>query len=90
MDLLERRGAMVSFYDPLVTEIPTTREYPGLAGRKSIKLLAPALTKFDLILVCTDHDEIDYRFLLERAQLVMDTRNVLARNNLIDPKVIKA
>jgi UDP-N-acetyl-D-glucosamine dehydrogenase len=24
MDLLERRGAMVSFYDPLVTEIPTT------------------------------------------------------------------
>ena len=90
MELLERRGGAVSFHDPLLAEIPPTREHPRLTGRRSTALTPSGLTEFDLVLICTDHDTVDYDMLLKHAALIIDTRNVCARRGLANARIIKA
>lgn len=77
MELLEERGAAVDFYDPFIDRIPPTRDYPGFAGRKSIEWSIELIAEFDVVLICTDHDNVDYDAVAQKARLVVDTRNVL-------------
>jgi UDP-N-acetyl-D-glucosamine dehydrogenase len=90
MRLLEGRGTRVEFHDPLVTVIPPTREHPELTGRKSIALNAAALQAFDCALLVTDHDAVDYCLVAAHARLVMDTRNIFARNGIGGDHIVKA
>ncbi len=90
MELLERRGALVSFHDPFFAEIPRTREHLSFAGRKSIALSKASAGSFDAAIICTDHDPVDYRLLVEHCPLVIDTRNVCASRGLARDHVIKA
>src|ERR1700730_17642732 len=90
MESLERRGAAFAFHDPLLAELPQTREHPGLAGRRSTPLTSSELANFDIAIICTDHDAIDYRLLVESGRLIVDTRNVCARLGLHSERVIKA
>jgi UDP-N-acetyl-D-glucosamine dehydrogenase len=76
--LLEERGAVVSYHDPHVAEIPPTRDHASLGGRRSVALDAAALSAADLVIVVTDHAAVDYAQVAETAQLVVDTRNVMA------------
>jgi UDP-N-acetyl-D-glucosamine dehydrogenase len=87
---LEKRGAAVSFHDPLLAELPSTREHPQLAGRRSVPLTAAGLAGFDVAIICTDHDAVDYRLLVEHCPLIVDTRNICARRGLASDRVIKA
>jgi len=90
MELLEKRGVEVSFHDPLVTEIPPTREHAEFAGRRSVPLTQEVVAGFDAAIICADHDAVDYRGLVEWSPLVIDTRNVCARHGLTSENVIKA
>jgi UDP-N-acetyl-D-glucosamine dehydrogenase len=90
IELLEKRGAEVSFYDPIVAEIMPSREHPEFAGRRSINFTEAAISGFDAAVVCTDHDTIDYRRLVDWSRLVVDTRNVCARHGIAADHVIKA
>ena len=90
MELLERRGAAVSYHDPYITEIPPTREHAVFAARRSVPLSRAALSDFDAALICTDHDAVDYELLVEAAPLVIDTRNACARRGLTRPNIVKA
>jgi UDP-N-acetyl-D-glucosamine dehydrogenase len=90
MESLERRGAVVAFHDPMLAELPQTREHPGLAGRRSTSLTPSGLANFDIAIICTDHDAIDYHLLVESGRLIVDTRNVCARLGLAGDNVIKA
>ncbi|MDP3175777.1 MAG: nucleotide sugar dehydrogenase [Phenylobacterium sp.] len=90
IELLEARGAEVSFHDPHIAEIPPTREWSHLAGRKSVALDAGALAGFDAVLIATDHDMVDYALVVRHAKLVVDTRNVVARLGLDPERVVKA
>jgi UDP-N-acetyl-D-glucosamine dehydrogenase len=90
MELLEKRGASVSFHDPMVAEIPPTREHATLAGRHSVLLTQEVVSKFDAALICTDHDGVDYRGLIDWSRLVIDTRNVCARYGLWGDNIVKA
>src|SRR5262245_47553359 len=56
MELLEARGAVVSYHDPHVPVIPPTREHPALAGRCSVALDPATLAACDAALIATDHD----------------------------------
>ncbi|MDR1012566.1 MAG: nucleotide sugar dehydrogenase [Coxiellaceae bacterium] len=77
----------VDYYDPYIPMIPNTREHPILANVKSIKLNAKSLKKYDAVILCTDHDCIDYTLLVKRSKLLIDTRNATARigkkNNVV-------
>lgn len=90
MELLEKRGAAVSFHDPMVAEIPQSREHAEFAGRRSVPLTKDVVAGFDATIICTDHDAVDYRNLVEWSPLVIDTRNVCARQGLTREHVIKA
>jgi UDP-N-acetyl-D-glucosamine dehydrogenase len=88
MDLLQKMGANVSFHDPYVPEIPRTREYPHLAGMKSIAFSQAELSNFDAALIATDHSNVDYAALADWVKLVVDTRNATqtvacTRNNIV-------
>lgn len=79
IELLEGRGAHVDYHDPFVPEIPSTRQHGQLAGRRSIKLVPETVREYDLALIVTDHDSVDYDVLVENARLVIDTRNAIGR-----------
>jgi UDP-N-acetyl-D-glucosamine dehydrogenase len=77
MELLEDRGATVSYNDPHVPELPPLR---GHAIRlKSIELSAEALAGADCVLIATDHAAYDWGAVVEHARLVVDTRGATRR-----------
>jgi UDP-N-acetyl-D-glucosamine dehydrogenase len=88
IELLESRGAKVAFNDPFVPVIPHLREHPGLSGRKGVSLTPELIRSFDLVLICTDHDNVDYDALAEHATLIVDTRNAMARTSRGDLVVL--
>jgi UDP-N-acetyl-D-glucosamine dehydrogenase len=90
IELIEARGAIVDFYDPLIAVIPETREHKRLAGRRSISWAQDQLRDYDAVLIATDHDAVNYRELCQLASLVVDTRNACARAGCESDNVIKA
>ncbi|KQR69268.1 nucleotide sugar dehydrogenase [Rhizobium sp. Leaf341] len=88
IELIEERGGRASFHDPHVDEIPKTREYLALKGRRSVPL--SELGQFDAVLVATDHDDVDYALVAQQAPLVIDTRNVFARRGISGQRIVKA
>jgi UDP-N-acetyl-D-glucosamine dehydrogenase len=85
MDLLEEQGVIVSYHDPHIPVIPASREYSRFMGRKSVDLSHAG--DFDAVLISTEHDDVDWTALHDRAKLIIDTRGVYRRP---DEKVIKA
>jgi UDP-N-acetyl-D-glucosamine dehydrogenase len=90
IQLIEARGARCEYHDPFVPVIGPTREHPALAGRRSVPLDAAELAACDAVLIATDHDDVDYAFVVAHARLVIDTRNVCARRGLQGPSIVKA
>ncbi|MCJ2046867.1 nucleotide sugar dehydrogenase [Methylobacterium sp. J-078] len=89
MELLEERGAVVHFHDPYVPEIPPTRDYPHLTGRRSQQLDVSLLEDCAAVLIVTDHDAMDYGRVVAHARLVVDTRNACARAGLTGDHIVK-
>ncbi|KQV38080.1 MULTISPECIES: nucleotide sugar dehydrogenase [unclassified Rhizobium] len=90
IELIEERGGAASYHDPFVPEIPKTREYLALKGRKSVPLDAANVGAFDAVLIATDHDDIDYAGLAEWAPLIVDTRNAFQRRGIVKDTIVKA
>lgn len=91
IELIEKRGADVTFHDPFVPVLRPTREYPQLTGRKGLpELDAETLASFDAVLIATDHDDVDYALLAENAKLIVDTRNACAQRGLRGAHIFKA
>ncbi|MDE1159455.1 MAG: nucleotide sugar dehydrogenase [Neorhizobium sp.] len=90
MELLIERGADVCYHDPYLAEIPRTREYGHLKGRRSVAIDPQSLEGFDAAVVATDHDAVDYGAIATRLPLVVDTRNVFARSGIAADNVVKA
>lgn len=90
MELIERRGGSVAYFDPYVPEIPSTREYAELKGRRSIEWDENVLESFDAVVIATDHDNVDYDAISRFAPLIVDTRNVFARRGISAGAIVKA
>lgn len=90
MKLLEQRGAKVEFHDPHVPTIPATREHPEFAGRESVKLKSKTIAAYDVILLATDHEAMDYLLIARRGRLVIDTRNAFERRGIRGEHIVKA
>jgi UDP-N-acetyl-D-glucosamine dehydrogenase len=71
LDLLQRRGALLSYTDPYV---PTVHE-----GRLELSAVPEAEvgTDVDCAVICTNHSVFDYASMPTRFPLVVDTRNAL-------------
>jgi UDP-N-acetyl-D-glucosamine dehydrogenase len=88
---LEGKGAAVDYYDPWVPVIPETREFPHLAGRRSVAWRPEIFgEEFDAALIVTDHDDVDYAGLVESLDLIVDTRNAMQGVNTGADIIVKA
>jgi len=70
MMLLQRRGGKLSYSDPHVARL-------RLEGMDLESLPESAAADADCVVIVTDHAAFDYRGLLQRATLIVDTRNAL-------------
>lgn len=71
---LEQRGARVSFYDPHVAEY----RYQGLTKSGLRELSDDALRRADLVIITTNHTQVDYPRVQRLAKQIFDTKNVMA------------
>lgn len=90
IEMLERLGAEVDYYDSYIPVIPPTREHAYLQGRRSADFTPSSLKTYDAAFIATDHDDVDYQMLVDNMPLVIDTRNVCERNGIIRSNVVKA
>jgi UDP-N-acetyl-D-glucosamine dehydrogenase len=89
MDLLLKKGAVVSYHDPHIAKLPPTRHYPHLRMASS-ELTADYLESQDCVVIVTDHSAYDWAWIVERSQLIVDTRNA-TRNVIVGHnKVVSA
>lgn len=78
MNLLTFAGAEVEYYDPYVPVIRPTREHSQWAGKQSVKWVRTTVSAFDVVLIATNHANVNYEELGEWADCVVDTRNAMA------------
>ncbi len=69
---LQKRGAEVSFHDPYVAEVHLEGNGAHLSG---IPLTLEAVANADCVIIVTDHRTVDYKWVVDNAKLVVDTRN---------------
>ena len=73
IELLQYRGAKVDYNDPFIPQTHKMREHD--LQMKSKKLTPKMLAGYDAVLISTNHSAYDYQFIVDNAQLVIDTRN---------------
>jgi len=71
--LLDKRGAKVTYSDPYVPKLRADGAVPAMEAIDPDTGAAEA----DCVVIVTDHRCFDYARILQRAQLVVDTRNAL-------------
>ena len=86
---LEELGAgAVDYHDAYFPTMPMTRDYPSLAGRRSVPVDPATVAGYDVVVVTTNHDGVDYDGIARAARLVVDTRNVY-RADTVGATVVK-
>ena len=81
-EILQRKGALVSYHDYYVPRV-------RFNGRviESIELNEQVLKSQDCVVITTNHSRYDWKWVVENASLVVDTRNATA--NLESKKIIR-
>jgi UDP-N-acetyl-D-glucosamine dehydrogenase len=83
---LIERGAEVSYHDPHIPRLKSTRRHN--LGLESVELTPDALAGADCVVIVTDHSAFDAAKIVRHASLVVDTRN--ATRGIVDEKIVKA
>jgi UDP-N-acetyl-D-glucosamine dehydrogenase len=83
MRLLEQDGAEVVFHDPYVQ---TIREDGHVVN--GVKLTDAEIEKADVVVIVTDHKTIDYQRLVDRATLIVDTRNATSKTTRTRARIV--
>ena len=78
MNLLKERGAAVAYHDPYVPVIRPTREHAHWAGTRSVNWDRPTLEGFDVAIIATNHQVVNYQELADWSPCIVDTRNAMA------------
>jgi UDP-N-acetyl-D-glucosamine dehydrogenase len=74
--LLGKRGAKVTYSDPFIPRLRADGVVPDMEATDAEKSSAEA----DCVVIVTDHKAFNYARIVERARLVVDTRNALKGN----------
>ncbi len=78
-EMLKEKQVTVDYYDPHVPVIRPSREHSQFAGIKSIALTPENVAGYDLVLLSTHHQAVNYVLVAEHAKLIVDTRNAFAK-----------
>jgi len=71
LNILEKKGALVYYHDPLVSSFVLNKE-----EHKSKPLNENLLKKMDCAVIVTDHSNVNYKLILDKTKIIVDTRNV--------------
>jgi UDP-N-acetyl-D-glucosamine dehydrogenase len=78
LELLQRRGARVEYHDPFCAVIRDDGHTPLRdLPLHSVELTAETLAAADVVVIVTDHTQVDYALVAEHARVVVDTRGVM-------------
>jgi len=88
IELLSERGAVVAYHDPYVPQLPRTRKYD--LGLSSVPLTESTIDDHDVVVVVTDHGDVDYALVGRRAALVVDSRNVMTKIPEVAGQLVQA
>jgi UDP-N-acetyl-D-glucosamine dehydrogenase len=88
IELLQKRGAVVSYHDPHIPHLPRTRHFA--VAMSSSPLTPEFLSGQDAVLIVTDHSACDYDLVVRHAPLVVDTRNATRNVKQGREKICKA
>ena len=81
--LLEGHGAEVTYHDPHVPHYTEDGH-----ERIGVALTDDVLARADAVVIVTDHSAIDYQRLVDKASLVVDTRNALAKTKKSRARIV--
>jgi UDP-N-acetyl-D-glucosamine dehydrogenase len=82
--LLLQKGAEVDYHDPY---IPTIDHDDWML--ESVDDIEEGVSKADCVVIVTDHSTYNYEDILNKATLVVDTRNALGKVGRDDPRVVR-
>jgi UDP-N-acetyl-D-glucosamine dehydrogenase len=88
LELLQKRGAFVSYNDPFIPAIPPMRHHK--IRLESEPLTEPFLAAQDCVVIVTDHSSYNYAWIVSQASLVVDTRNATAGLAMGSGRIVKA
>lgn len=84
IELLQEKGAKVSYSDPHVPALPPMRHHH--LEMKSVEITPQSISQYDCVVLATAHHAFDYALIAEHAQLIVDTRaafKTFKRNNIV-------
>jgi len=73
MKMLLEKGAIVSYNDPWIPKLHTTRKYNF--QMESTPITQEFLAEIDAVIIVTDHTDYDFNEIVRHSNLVIDTRN---------------
>lgn len=82
LDKLLKKKIRVNYHDQYVKVITKNRHYPNLVNMESVNLNYKELKKYNLIVLLTDHDYLNYSLIKKNSKLVIDTRGRLSGQNI--------
>ncbi|HEX8617225.1 MAG TPA: nucleotide sugar dehydrogenase [Thermoanaerobaculia bacterium] len=88
IDLLDQRGAKVSYCDPFIPKSKRGRKHD--LAMDSVPCTAEEFAKYDAILLSTPHNQFKDAALYRDAKLVIDTRNVIPVAELPNVAIVRA
>ncbi|MBU0561306.1 MAG: nucleotide sugar dehydrogenase [Bacteroidetes bacterium] len=88
IEILHEKGAEVDYSDPYIPTLPKTRKYNY--DMNSVELTEENIKQYDVVLLSTDHDDYDYKFIEQHSKIIVDTRNAFEKSGLKSSKVFKA
>ena len=88
IDLLIKEDAHVEYYDPYIPSLPKTRKYE--LNLHSVDIEKTEDDEYDAVVIITDHSDVDYRYLVNKGRIVIDTRNALKQKGIKSEKIWKA
>ena len=83
IELLQKRGAVVSYNDPYFPKVGHGRKY-------DLNMTCAPLDKleeYDCVVIVTDHSDYDYPRIVRESKLVVDTRN--ATKGIDSPSIVR-
>lgn len=84
MELLQDKGAHVSYSDPYVPIFPAMREHHF--DLHSVELTSQSISQYDCVIIATAHRAFDYDLIAQNAKLIIDTRGAfkqLKQDNIV-------
>ncbi|MDD5633856.1 MAG: nucleotide sugar dehydrogenase [Candidatus Omnitrophica bacterium] len=84
IEALKGKKCKLKYYDPYIPYL----DIHGIKG-ESVELTGAIIKKQDLVIVVTDHSDINYKNIAKNAKLIFDTRNIFENKGIRNKNIIK-